>query len=97
MIQDIMPGTEDLPIAGWKNEKGEDSWPRNYGGSYYAGPQTLRDAIVNSHNTAAAQTLMTMVGVENSVEYLHLMGVDDDHIDATPFGLSLGSSEGSRR
>ena len=81
-----------LPIAGWKNEKGEDSWPRNYGGSYYAGPQTLRDAIVNSHNTAAAQTLMTMVGVENSVEYLHLMGVDDDHIDATPFGLSLGSS-----
>ena len=81
-----------LPIAGWKNEKGEDSWPRNYGGSYYAGPQTLRDAIVNSHNTAAAQTLMTMVGVENSVKYLHLMGVDDDHIDATPFGLSLGSS-----
>ena len=81
-----------LPISGWKNEKGEDDWPRNYGGSYYAGQQTLREAIVNSHNTAAAQTLLTMVGVERSVNYLHLMGVDDGHIDATPFGLSLGSS-----
>jgi len=81
-----------LPIQGWKNEKGEDDWPRNYGGSFYAGPQTLREAIVNSHNTAAAQTLLSMVGVERSVNYLHLMGVDDQHIDATPFGLSLGSS-----
>ncbi len=81
-----------LPIPGWKNEKGEDDWPRNYGGSFYAGPQTLREAIVNSHNTAAAQTLLSMVGVERSVNYLHLMGVDDKHIDATPFGLSLGSS-----
>ena len=81
-----------LPIAGWKNEKGDDDWPRNYGGSYYAGPQTLRQAIINSHNTAAAQTLLTMVGVERSVDFLHRMGIDDKHIDATPFGLSLGSS-----
>ena len=81
-----------LPIQGWKNEKGEDDWPRNYGGSYYAGPQTLRQAIVNSHNTAAAQTLLTMVGVERSVDFLNRMGVDNGHIDATPFGLSLGSS-----
>ncbi len=81
-----------LPIPGWKDEKGRDSWPRNYGGSYYAGPQTLRKAIVNSHNTAAAQTLLTMVGVDRSVDFLHRLGIDDDHIDATPFGLSLGSS-----
>ena len=81
-----------LPIAGWKDNKGKDSWPQNYGGSYYAGPQTLRQALVNSHNTAAAQTLMTMVGVERAVDFLHRLGVDDDHIDATPFGLSLGSS-----
>ncbi len=81
-----------LPIAGWKDSKGKDSWPQNYGGSFYAGPQTLRQALVKSHNTAAAQTLMTMVGVDRSVDFLHRMGVDDDHIDATPFGLSLGSS-----
>ena len=81
-----------LPIAGWKDNKGKDSWPTNYGGSNYAGPETLRKALVNSHNTAAAQTLMTMVGVERSVDFLHRMGIDDDHIDATPFGLSLGSS-----
>ena len=81
-----------LPIPGWKDSKGRDTWPQNYGGSYYAGPQTLRKALVNSHNTAAAQTLMTMVGVDRSVDFLHRLGVDDDHIDATPFGLSLGSS-----
>ncbi len=81
-----------LPIAGWKDAKGKDSWPTNYGGSYYAGPETLRKALVNSHNTAAAQALMTLVGVDRSVDFLHRMGVDDDHIDKTPFGLSLGSS-----
>ena len=52
----------------------------------------LRKALVNSHNTAAAQALMTLVGVDNSVAFLHAMGIDDAHIDATPFGLSLGSS-----
>ncbi len=81
-----------LPIAGWKDDDGKDTWPRNYGGSYYAGPQTLREALVKSHNTAAAQTLMTLVGVDRSVDFLHRMGVDDSHIDKTPFGLSLGSS-----
>lgn len=81
-----------LPISGWKDANGSDTWPRNYGGSNYVGPETLREAMRNSHNTAAAQTLMTMVGVSNSVQYLNLLGVDNDHIDATPFGLSLGSS-----
>ena len=81
-----------LPIAGWKNAKGENSWPQNYGGGGYVGPETLRTALMKSHNTAAAQTLMTMVGVERSVDFLHRLGVDDQHIDATPFGLSLGSS-----
>ena len=81
-----------LPISGWKDAKGRNSWPTNYGGAGYTGPETLKTAMTNSHNTAAAQTLMTRVGVEKSVEYLHLMGIDDAHIDATPFGLSLGSS-----
>lgn len=81
-----------LPISGWRGSNGQDSWPRNYGGSSYAGPETLRKALVNSHNTASAQALMTLVGVDNSVSFLHAMGIDDAHIDATPFGLSLGSS-----
>ena len=81
-----------LPIPGWKDAKGNDSWPTNYGGGGYAGPETLRTAMAKSHNTAAAQTLMNMVGVDRSVDFLHRMGVDDGHIDATPFGLSLGSS-----
>lgn len=81
-----------LPIAGWRGSDGKDSWPRNYGGGGYKGPETLREALENSHNTAAAQALMTMVGVDRSVDFLHRLGIDDDHIDATPFGLSLGSS-----
>ncbi len=81
-----------VPIAGWKDAKGRDSWPQNYGGAGYVGPETLRTAMTKSHNTSAAATLMTMVGVERSVDFLHRMGIDDDHIDETPFGLSLGSS-----
>ena len=81
-----------IPISGWKDSKGNDSWPTNYGGGGYVGPETLRTAMAKSHNTAAAYALLNMVGVERSVEYLHRMGIDDGHIDATPFGLSLGSS-----
>ena len=81
-----------LPIPGWKDSKGNDSWPRNYGGAGYTGPETLRTAMAKSHNTAAAQTLLTRVSVDRSVAYLHSMGIDDGHIDKTPFGLSLGSS-----
>ena len=81
-----------IPIAGWKDAKGNDSWPSNYGGAGYVGPETLRTAMAKSHNTAAASTLMTMVGVDRSVDFLHRLGIDDAHIDATPFGLSLGSS-----
>ena len=81
-----------LPISGWKGSNGKDTWPKNYGGGGYTGPTTLRYAMKKSLNTAAAQTLMTLVGVDRSVDFLHRLGIDDDHIDATPFGLSLGSS-----
>ncbi len=81
-----------IPITGWKDSRGNDSWPTNYGGGGYVGPETLRTAMAKSHNTAAAWTLMNLVGVERSVDFLHRLGVDDDHIDKTPFGLSLGSS-----
>ena len=81
-----------LPIPGWKDAKGNDTWPRNYGGSSYTGPITLRKALQQSSNTAAAQTLMSIVGVSRSVDFLHQLGIDDNHIDATPFGVTLGSS-----
>lgn len=81
-----------VPISGWKDSSGKDSWPKNYGGGGYKGPQSFRSALRNSYNTAAAQILMTYVGVSRSVEYLHLMGIPDKNINADPFGLSLGSS-----
>ena len=81
-----------IPIPGWRDTKGKDSWPTNYGGGGYKGPETLRQAMMKSNNTSAAQALMTWVGIDRSVDYLHRMGIDDDHIEATPFGLSLGAS-----
>lgn len=81
-----------LPINGWRGADGLDSWPKNYGGSSYRGPETFRTAMVQSDNTAAAYSLMNYVGVERSVDYLRRMGVDDEHINPTPFGVSLGSS-----
>lgn len=76
-----------VPISGWKDSSGKDSWPKNYGGGGYKGPQSFRSALRNSYNTAAAQILMTYVGVSRSVEYLHLMGIPDKNINADPFGL----------
>ena len=81
-----------VPMSGWKDSSGKDSWPKNYGGGGYKGPQSFRSALRNSYNTAAAQILMTYVGVSRSVEYLHLMGIPDKNINADPFGLALGSS-----
>lgn len=81
-----------LPISGWTGSDGKDTWPKNYGGGGYVGPETLRTGMKRSHNVAAAQALLNMVGVDRSVDFLLRMGVDREHIDATPFGLSLGSS-----
>lgn len=81
-----------VPIAGWRDSSGKDSWPQNYGGGGYKGPQSFRSALRNSYNTAAAQILMSYVGVNRAAEYLRLMGVNEKHINADPFGLALGSS-----
>lgn len=81
-----------VPIKGWKDSDGKDSFPKNYGGGSYKGAETFREALRSSHNTAAAQALMTYVGVERSAEYLKLMGVAEKNINADGFGLALGSS-----
>ena len=81
-----------VPIAGWKDSSGKDAWPQNYGGGSYQGPQSFRNAMRNSHNTSAAQVLMSYVGTSRAANYLKLMGVADKNINADPFGLALGSS-----
>ena len=62
------PGTPVLnlpiPILNWQSENG---YPNNYGGGDFTGTETMRYAMNRSHNTAAAQGLMTYVGIENSV------------------------------
>ena len=81
-----------LPIAGWRGSDGKDTWPQNYGGSSYRGPETMRTALQRSDNTAAAYALMRLVGVENAAGFLLRLGVSEEHINRTPFGLALGSS-----
>lgn len=81
-----------LPIRGYTGSDGKDSWPQNYGGSSYRGPETIRTAITRSDNTAAAYALMNFVGVDRSADFLLRLGVSENHINRTPFGLSLGSS-----
>ena len=81
-----------LPITGYLDANRKETWPQNYGGSSYRGPETLRTALMKSDNTAAAYALMNYVGVENSYNFLRLLGVSEKHINKTPFGLSLGSS-----
>ena len=81
-----------IPITGWKDSAGRNSWPQNYGGGGYTGPQSFRNAMRNSYNTSAADILLTYVGTARSVNYLHLLGIDDKNINADPFGLALGSS-----
>ena len=81
-----------VPVKGWIGSDGKDTWPRNYGGSSYRGPETVRTAITRSDNTAAAYALMNYVGVERSYDFLLRLGVSEQHINKTPFGLALGSS-----
>ncbi len=81
-----------VPVKGWTGSDGKDTWPKNYGGSSYRGPETIRTAITRSDNTAAAYCLMNYVGVERSYDFLLRLGVSEDHINKTPFGLALGSS-----
>ena len=81
-----------LPIRGYTGSDGKDTWPQNYGGSSYRGPETIRTAITRSDNTAAAYALMNYVGVDRSADFLLRLGVSEEHINRTPFGLSLGSS-----
>lgn len=87
------PGTPvlNLPIAiaGWDSEAG---FPENYGGGSYTGVESLRVAMNKSHNTATAQALMSLVGVDNAVNYLLMMGIDEDHINKTAAGMALGTS-----
>ena len=81
-----------LPIKGWTGSDAKDTWPQNYGGSSYRGPETIRTAITRSDNTAAAYALMNFVGVDRSADYLLRLGVSEEHMNRTPFGLALGSS-----
>lgn len=80
-----------IPIQGWVGGSG---FPKNFSESGdYTGVESMRYAINRSHNTSTAHVLYEYVGIENSVKYLLMLGIEPDHILGTGAGLSLGLSE----
>ncbi len=78
-----------VPIPGWGTAKG---YPSNSTRGDFKGYVTIRQAMRMSLNTAAANTLMNYVHINDSKNYLMALGVNPDHLNADGFGLSLGSS-----
>lgn len=78
-----------LPIEGWVSELG---YPRNYGGTKFTGPVTLREGLRQSLNTVSARTLMQLVGTTDSYNYLINLGINKDKLDNSPSGLALGTA-----
>lgn len=77
-----------IPIEGWVGGSG---YPKNFSEEGdYTGVESMRYAINKSHNTSTAHVLYEYVGIENSVKYLLMLGIDPDHIIGTGAGLSLG-------
>ncbi len=81
-----------VPIHGWNDGGGKDYYPSNSGGGGFTGPTTFRKAMRQSYNTGAAQALLYYVGVDRSTLYLENMGVAEQNIQKTAFGLALGAS-----
>ena len=82
-----------IPIEGWV---GGEGFPKNFSSTGgYTGVESMRLAINKSHNTSTAHVLYEYVGIENSVKYLLMLGIDPDHINGTGAGLSLGLSSPS--
>lgn len=77
------------PINGWGDGKG---YPEGGLTESSTGPVTIRYAIKQSLNNAAARVLADYVGVEKSTEYLIQLGVDPSHIESSLAGLSMGFS-----
>lgn len=77
------------PIDGWDTTRG---YPNNYGGGGFTGPTTLRDGLRKSLNVVAARTLLDMVSIEESYNYLKALGIDSSSINKDGSGLALGTS-----
>ena len=61
-------------IAGWDKDDDRDAGVKNYGGGSY-GPVDIRQALVRSVNTAAAQ-MITLIGVDRVKRLVDRLGID---------------------
>nr|MDD6335649.1 transglycosylase domain-containing protein [bacterium] len=77
------------PISGWDSELG---YPKNYSEAQYNGACTIREGVRRSLNVVAARTLLDLVGINTSTNYLEKLGINRSHILPTGSGLALGSS-----
>lgn len=77
-----------LPVQGWISDKG---YPSNYSGKF-AGPITVRYALMRSVNMAAVRLLVDEVGIQQSYNTLVDLGINPDYINKDGAGLGLGTS-----
>lgn len=77
-----------VKIEGW--DDGGKGYPS--GGASKYGPVTLRTGLVSSLNSATAFTLLDLVKLDDSYNYLVGMGINPNHIQKTGSGLALGAS-----
>ena len=75
-------------IEGWNTALG---YPNNYGGTF-SGTVTVRNALINSINVAAARLLVDYAGIDESYNTLIDLGVTPSSINKDGAGLSLGTS-----
>ncbi len=81
----------DGMIQGWGGEKGYPNGGLST--SAYYGPVTVRKALRQSLNVAAARLLFSQsVGIERSVAYLKKLGISESQINKDGPGLALGTS-----
>lgn len=62
------------------------------GGESPEKPVTMREAVENSYNIAAARFLCNNIGYDKSEDYLLQLGIDKDSIQKNGSGLALGTS-----
>ncbi len=62
--------------------------PRNYDGTFH-GPMRMREALANSYNIPAVQTLRHYVGVDYLINFMQRFGITSLNSDASQYGLSL--------
>lgn len=85
----------NIPVAipGWDDGENGKGYPSGGLSTSAQGPITVRSALLNSRNVAAARILLDYVTIDVAAEYLLKLGIPESSISRTGSGLALGTSD----